>query len=265
VTNENEAEWRDTTADGNAATTIGELNSTGCVPIDEATVVVKEECFEVDDALSLPAQGKPLDSDLDDMEESSTIALEEMEKAAALAKDSYESELNKPIDEPPTITDNSKSKEPATRSPAIGWGVAYSTVEELNGEDDKVKTEEAVPTQPYEGIHSSPKTMGSNEIEQGEHDKFDRLTADNKYELGYPLNDTANSARQIETMMSQILEVEADTMIDEEEEEPHHAALEQGAAADQLCRSPGARSCAGFLAIQLQFCGSCSRVGFGRS
>jgi hypothetical protein len=67
VTNENEAEWQDTTsgkpadesptADGNAATTRGESNSTGCLPIDEATVVVKEECFEVDDALLLPAQG----------------------------------------------------------------------------------------------------------------------------------------------------------------------------------------------------------------
>ena len=115
----------------------------GSSSVEEATVVVKEECFEVDDALSLPAQGKPLDSDLDDMEESSTIALEEMEKAAALVEDSYESEFNKPID-------NSKSEEPATRSPTIDGGVAYSTVEELNGLADKVKTEEAVPTQPYE-------------------------------------------------------------------------------------------------------------------
>eukprot|EP00090_Calanus_glacialis_P023375 TRINITY_DN36059_c0_g1_i1.p1 TRINITY_DN36059_c0_g1~~TRINITY_DN36059_c0_g1_i1.p1 ORF type:complete len:2018 (-),score=588.94 TRINITY_DN36059_c0_g1_i1:318-5702(-) len=72
---------------------IYDLNSTGSSSVEEATVVVKEECFEVDDALSLPAQGKPLDSDLDEMEKSLNIALEEMEKAAALVEDSYESEL----------------------------------------------------------------------------------------------------------------------------------------------------------------------------
>ena len=83
--------------------------SWGDVPIDEATVVVKEDFFEVDDALSLPAQGKPLDSDLDDMEKSSTIALEEMEKAAALVEDSYESEFEKPTDRPPNITNNNAS------------------------------------------------------------------------------------------------------------------------------------------------------------
>ena len=54
--------------------------------------------------------------------------------------------------------------------------------------------------------------MKSDEIKQEEHDKFYRLTADNMYEFDYPLNDTANSAQQIEAMMRQTLEVEADMM-----------------------------------------------------
>jgi hypothetical protein len=41
-----------------------------------------------------------------------------------------------------------------------------------------------------------------------------------QHEFGYPLNDTANSAQQIEAMMRQTLGVEADTMTDEEKEVP---------------------------------------------
>ena len=41
-----------------------------------------------------------------------------------------------------------------------------------------------------------------------------------QHELGYPLNDTANSAQQIEAMMRQTLGVEADTMIDGEKKVP---------------------------------------------
>ena len=58
------------------------------------------------------------------------------------------------------------------------------------------------------------RTTKSDEIKQEEHDKFYELTADNKYEFGYPLNDIDNSAQQIEAMMRQTLEVEADTMTD---------------------------------------------------
>ena len=108
-----DTEWKDDkslTADGNAASTIGEFNSTGCSSVNEATVVVKEECFEVDDALSLPAR-----------------ALE----AAALIEDSYESEFDKPTDEQPTITNNNKSKEPATGSPNINEEAADNTLKEI--------------------------------------------------------------------------------------------------------------------------------------
>jgi hypothetical protein len=80
----------------------------------------------------LPAQGKPLESDLDDMVKSLNIALEDMEKAAALVEDSYESGSDKPTDEPPTITNTSKSKEPATRSPTIDGGGANNTLEETD-------------------------------------------------------------------------------------------------------------------------------------
>jgi hypothetical protein len=73
----------------------------------------------------------------------------------------------------------------------------------------------------------------SDEIKQEECDKFYEPTADNEYEFGFPVNGIAYFARQIEAMMRQTLEVEADTMTDEEEEEPHHAALGPGVADDQ--------------------------------
>jgi hypothetical protein len=43
----------------------------------------------------------------------------------------------------------------------------------------------------------------------------------------------ANSTQQIEAIMRQTPEVEADTRIDEEEKDPYHAALGPGAADDQ--------------------------------
>jgi hypothetical protein len=107
-------------------------------------------------------------------------SLEKRERAAALIKDSHESEFDKSTDEQPTITNNSKSKDPATGSPKINEdtadytleeieqltneplvhapdveGIAYTTMKGSNGVAVRVKTEEAAPTQPCEGFHRS--------------------------------------------------------------------------------------------------------------
>jgi len=78
-----------------------DLNSTGSSTAEDAFVVIKEEYFEVDDALSLPTDQKlskseSIDGALDQMDMMASLdsALEEMEKAAAVVEESYESELS---------------------------------------------------------------------------------------------------------------------------------------------------------------------------
>ena len=77
------------------------------------------------------------------------------------------------------------------------------------------------------------KPRKSNEIEQVERDKIYGLPAVKMSEFGFPVDGIAYSAQQIEAMMRQTLEVEADKMNNVEEEEPHHADLGPGAADDQ--------------------------------
>jgi hypothetical protein len=77
------------------------------------------------------------------------------------------------------------------------------------------------------------KPRKSNEIKQEERDKFYEPAAEKRYEFGFPVDGIAYSARQIEAMIRQTLEVEADMMNNEEEEKPHHADLGPGAADDQ--------------------------------
>jgi hypothetical protein len=77
------------------------------------------------------------------------------------------------------------------------------------------------------------KPRKSNEIKQEERDTIYEPTAEKMSEFGFLVDGIAYSARQIEAMMRQTLEVEADMMNNVEEEEPHHADLGPGAADDQ--------------------------------
>jgi hypothetical protein len=77
------------------------------------------------------------------------------------------------------------------------------------------------------------KPRKSNEIEKDECDKIYGLPTVKMFKFGFPVDGIAYSAQQIEAMMRQTIEVEADKMNNVEEEEPHHADLGPGAADDQ--------------------------------
>ena len=77
------------------------------------------------------------------------------------------------------------------------------------------------------------KPRKSDKIEQEEWDKIYGVPAVKVSKFGFPVDGIAYSARQIEAMMRQTLEVEADKTNTIEEEEPHHVGLGPGAAADQ--------------------------------
>jgi hypothetical protein len=74
------------------------------------------------------------------------------------------------------------------------------------------------------------KPKKSNKIEQEERDKIYGVPAVKVSKFGFPVDGIAYSARQIEAIMRQTLEVEADKMNTIEEEEPHQAG--PGPAAD---------------------------------